>query len=180
MTENDKTNKYQNGKIYTVRSRNFDKYYIGSTCIRLSQRFYAHQKTRKDYMKTGNKRHSTSCNMVLEKGDCYIELLENYPCNSKEELTKREGELIRLHKKDVVNIRVEDRNMSEWLNDNKERLSTLKKKYWHAGYGAKDNEKRRNDKITCDCCGTEIRKDSYNRHCKTKQHLKNSPKEDNI
>jgi hypothetical protein len=179
MTENDKNNKYQNGKIYTIRSHNFDKYYIGSTCIRLSQRFYAHEKTRKDFLKTGNKRHSTSCNMVLEKGDCYIELLENFPCNSKEELRKREGELIRLHKNDLVNIRIEDRNMSEWLNDNKSRLSFEKKKHWNAGYGKKNNEKRRNEKAQCDLCNIEVRKDSFNRHCKATSHLNNLAKEEN-
>jgi hypothetical protein len=194
MTENDKNNKYQNGKIYTIRSHNFDKYYIGSTCIRLSQRFYAHEKTRKDFLKTGNKRHSTSCNMVLEKGDCYIELLENFPCNSKEELRKREGELIRLHKKDLVNIRIEDRNTSEWRNDNKEKLvkdkkeyyinnfekiSATKKAYWHGGYGKLRDDKRKNDKVRCECCDIELRKDSLSDHLKSKRHLNNLPKEVN-
>ena len=34
---------------------------------------------------------------IIELGfdDFYIELYENYPCNSKEELNKREGEVIR-------------------------------------------------------------------------------------
>ncbi len=174
MTENNKNNKYQNGKIYTIRSHNFEKYYIGSTCIRLSQRLYAHEKARKDFTRTGNKAHLTSCNAVLEKGNYYIELLENFACNSKEELHKREGELIRFHKKDLVNIRIEDRTDKEWYIDNRAEQLIYKKEKWRSGEGAKTNEKRRNTKVKCECCDIEIRKDSLPDHLKSKRHIKNS------
>ncbi len=177
MTENDKINKYQNGKIYTVRSHNHDKYYIGSTCIRLSQRLYTHEKTRRDFMRTGDKSHLTSCNVILEKGNYYIELLENYPCNSKDELHKREGELIRLHKNDLVNINIPKRTMKEWRADNREQYSINRKQQWHSGYGQKQNESRRNTKVKCEVCNREIRKDGISEHEQTKKHLNNLPKE---
>jgi hypothetical protein len=179
MTENDKINKYQNGKIYSIRSHNFDKYYIGSTCIRLSQRLYTHEKARKDFIRTGNKRHLTSCNIVLEKDNYYIELLENFPCNTKDELHKREGELIRLHKKDLVNVVIAGRKMKDWYVDNREEQIVKKREKWHSGEGAKANELRRNTKVLCECCEMEIRKDSMKDHLNSKRHINNSPKEEN-
>lgn len=177
MTENDKINKYQNGKIYTIRSYNFDKYYIGSTCIRLSQRLSEHVNKYKQW-KNGKYHYTTSCN-IIEKENYYIELLESFPCNSKDELRKREGELIRLHKKDLVNIKVEDRKMKEWYNDNREEQIIKKKEKWRSGEGAKTNEKKRNTKVKCECCNKEIRKDSMPYHLKSKRHLKKLPKEEN-
>ena len=179
MTENDKINKYQNGKIYTIRSHNFDKYYIGSTCIRLSQRLYAHEKARKDFLRTENKRHLTSCNAVLENENFYIELLENFPCNSKEELHQREGELIRLHKKDLVNVVIAGRKMKDWYIENREEQIVKKREKWHSGTGAKSNQQRRNSKVLCELCNKEIRKDSMPDHIKTKKHLNNLPNEEN-
>ena len=47
-TENDNinkiNNKYKNGKIYTIRSNQCEKYYIGSTIQRLSKRLYEHKR----------------------------------------------------------------------------------------------------------------------------------------
>jgi hypothetical protein len=92
-------NRYENGKIYTIRSPNTDKYYIGSTCNTLSKRYYQHIKR--------NQRNSRIDNCtaweITKLGDSYIELLENYPCKSRLELTKRENELIRENKDKVVN-----------------------------------------------------------------------------
>jgi hypothetical protein len=36
-------NKYENGKIYTIRSPHTDKYYIGSTIASLKKHFYQHK-----------------------------------------------------------------------------------------------------------------------------------------
>lgn len=102
-------NKYVNGKIYTIRSYQTDKIYIGSTCCALPKRFYEHKYS-------GNQ---CSSKEMLEYNDCYIELLESYPCNSKEELTKREGELIRENKDNCVNIKIPN-------NDPKIRLKKYK------------------------------------------------------
>jgi len=84
---------YQKGKIYTIRSRNSDKVYIGSTCNELRKRFYNHKT---DYKRWVNgKGDYTASSEVLKDGNCYIELLEKCPCNSKDELLRREGQLIR-------------------------------------------------------------------------------------
>jgi hypothetical protein len=79
---------YNKGKIYTIRSHLTDKIYIGSTCnslnVRMAQHIYNFKKGR----------NTTSFNL-LEYPDAYIELLEVFPCKTKEELNKREGEIIR-------------------------------------------------------------------------------------
>ena len=117
MEENkkDKTNMYENGKIYTIRSPHTSKYYIGSTCNPLSKRFYNHKSGFNAYNKNSDfkKSYLTSFE-VIRYSDAYIELLEVFPCKSKIELTKREGELIREHKDNVVNKVINGRTAKEW------------------------------------------------------------------
>ena len=64
---------------------------------------------------------------VVEIGDAYIELVENYPCFNLEELRRREGEFQRSI--DCVNICIAGRSMSEWREDNKETISARQKRY---------------------------------------------------
>ena len=59
----------------------------------------------------------------------YIELIEKYPCTSKEELTAREGHHIR-ESKPSLNLRIEGRTNSEWRCDNREALKQYKKTYY--------------------------------------------------
>ena len=84
---------YKQGKIYAIRSPNTDKYYIGSTATTLCKRFYQHK----------TKSNDTSSAEIIAFGNAYIELIELYPCNSKMELNKREGELQREMKEMIVN-----------------------------------------------------------------------------
>ena len=116
---------YQNGKIYTLRSRNSDKIYIGSTCQDLSKRLYGHKKGYKKFMKT--KLKYVSSYEVIEGGNVFIELLESYPCNSSEELRRREGQLQREVK--CVNQNIAGRTRKEYRQDNKEAISAKKKVY---------------------------------------------------
>lgn len=111
---------YQNGKVYAIRSFLTDIVYVGSTTVPLSRRMVQH---RCDYNNTSGSRYKTSAE-ILKLGDAYIELLENYPCNSREELSKKEGEYIR--KLDCVNKRIAGRTPSEYqtayYQANKERI----------------------------------------------------------
>ena len=56
-----------------------------------------------------------------------IELVETYPCNSKEELLKREGETIR-SLKPSLNMHIPNRTHKEYCTDNQERLKELRAK----------------------------------------------------
>ena len=112
---------YQNGKIYTIRHPDTEKYYLGSTTQALSERFRGHKRLQ-----------NTTAKQLFDLGidQCYIELLENYQCNSVEELTKREGELIRLHKDNLVNKIIVGRTKKEYHQDNKETIAEKQKIYY--------------------------------------------------
>lgn len=115
---------YKNGKIYAIRSHMTDDIYIGSTTQILSKRMNEHRCRYKSFL-NGSFGFRTA-NYILEFEDAYIELLEEYPCNNKMELCKREGELIRQHK--CVNKRNEGINrrqdnkayMDKWWEKNRE------------------------------------------------------------
>ena len=111
---------YKKGLIYTIRSPHTDNIYIGSTCQRLSKRLYVHKCNFRQY-KNGAIKYMTSYK-ILEYGDEYMELLESYPCNSKIELHKREGELIRQYKDVCVNICVAGRTKKQYKMENKEKI----------------------------------------------------------
>lgn len=111
------------GRIYTIRSPQTDKYYIGSTFQTLSKRIGDH---RARYRK--NIKYITSFE-ILKYEDHYIELLETLECKSKDELRKREGEMQREHKNDIVNCRIEQRTRKEYHNDNKEKINMICKQY---------------------------------------------------
>jgi hypothetical protein len=103
---------YQNGKIYKLWSPQGteDEIYIGSTTDELYKR------------KNHHKSHKNCKSKILfEKyDDVRIEVLEKYPCNSKAELIKKEGEYIRANK--CLNRNIPDRTPEEYREDNKERI----------------------------------------------------------
>lgn len=85
---------YSNGKIYTIRNRNDNtKIYVGSTIQPLYKRLYTHKCSSK------KEEYMNRLLYIEINGDWtnwYIELYEHYPCNNRNELEKREGEIIRL------------------------------------------------------------------------------------
>lgn len=118
------TNKYHNGKIYTIRSHKTDKFYIGSTTQPLHKRLYEHRGKYK-----ANKRDNMSSFIILDMGDEYIELLETFKCESKNELEKREGELIREHRNNCVNMLIAGRTHKEWYEDHRDEQIERVKNY---------------------------------------------------
>lgn len=85
-------NKYENGKIYMIVSSHTDKIYIGSTCNTMSERLITHLKDYRQYIKK-KKAYCTSYD-IIKLGDYDIKLLENYPCDTDDELKFREAEYI--------------------------------------------------------------------------------------
>jgi hypothetical protein len=77
-------NRYENGKIYSIRSNQCNEYYIGSTCLTLSKRLYKH-KDMFNQWKKNNKTYVSSYE-ILKFDDVYIELIEEFKCNNKMEL----------------------------------------------------------------------------------------------
>jgi len=114
-----KTRNYQNGKIYTIRSHQTDKVYYGSTTQLLCKRIAKHRYCYKDY-KDNKCRYITSFEIV-QYDDAYIELYEDYPCETKNELEKQEGEIIRANT-NAVNKNIAGRSNKEYREDNKEAI----------------------------------------------------------
>jgi hypothetical protein len=144
MTEKD-LSRYKNGKIYAIRSSQTDKYYIGSTCLDLCKRLYSHKRDLRYFMNGNEKHRISSSHHIIKHDDCYIELIENYPCNSKAELEKREGEIQREKKEEIVNVRVSGRSSLQhyhenkdkrkiYYNDNIDKINDIKKKYTELHY----------------------------------------------
>jgi len=120
------SNKYNNSKIYKIWSPQTEFIYIGSTTQKyLSQRLSNHISDFNRYKK--GKTSYTSSFKLLEYEDATIELIEKISCNDKEELRRREGELIRQYKDICVNIRIEGRTQQEYYDNNKEKITEKKK-----------------------------------------------------
>lgn len=104
---------YQNGKIYRIVCNVTGKQYIGSTISSLNTRLSQHKK----YIKDGK---YCSSKIVLEEGDYDIVLIEDFPCERKEQLLQRERYYIETI--ECVNKKIPTRTQAEWYIDNKERL----------------------------------------------------------
>lgn len=80
----DYINKYEYGKVYMIINENTKKIYVGSTTNTLKKRFYKHMHD----FKRGE--YLASADLLMLGGETKIVLLENYPCNNKQELLCRE------------------------------------------------------------------------------------------
>jgi len=122
---------YKNGKIYTLRSHQTDNIYIGSTASLLPKRLYQHKNNYKQYLK--EKYNYVTAFEIIKFDDCYIELLEDCPCENKNQLLKREGQLIRAH--DCVNKNVpkgleKTEYIKVYRDEHKEEINAQQKQYY--------------------------------------------------
>ena len=115
---------YMNGKIYQILNSVNNGIYVGSTCQLLSKRFYEH-KSRSDSLFRKNK--LSELMRTIGKNNCYIELIENYPCNTKEELFAREGHYIR--ERATLNQQIAGRTRKERREVNAEHIKEQKRIY---------------------------------------------------
>jgi len=166
---------YENGKIYAIKSKQTDKIYIGSTNLSLAKRWSLHKSNYKKFL--NNKCRITTSFEILEYGDAYIELLENYPCENREQLLKKERKYIEKNK--CVNISIPYQTEDEkkhykdnWYIDNKDRIKEKRKIYYKNN---REKEKLRNKKYRStkyDCpCGSKISLGHRAKHYRTKKHV---------
>jgi hypothetical protein len=107
--------------------------------------------------------------------NCKIELVELFPCHSKEELNAREGFYIRNN--ECVNKRISGQTDQEYRESNKEIIREKKKKHYDQNKEAysirmKNYYAKTNVKVTCECGGVYSNTDTKNRHLKTQKHIK--------
>ena len=114
---------YQQSKIYKLWSPSKNLVYYGSTVQTLAQRLTKHKNHYKTY-KNDNQKKITA-HLILECEDYKLELVEEYPCNNRDQLCKKEGEYIKNN--ECVNKYVAGRTEKENYQDNKEqRLADIK------------------------------------------------------
>jgi group I intron endonuclease len=130
-------NKYDNGKIYKLWSLETNEIYVGSTVQPLHKRLYEHR----------SKARQTPCSRVIYQEmnslgiDSFsIELIEDYPCKSLNELHRREGHWIR-ELRATLNKFVAGRTGKEYREENKDKIHTYRKS-WVQSNTEKLNEYR--------------------------------------
>ncbi len=165
MTEND-INIYNNGKIYTIRCKTDNNLiYVGSSVQPLHKRWHGH----KNNHTKGKHENRLLYNKMNELGveNFYIELYENYSCNSKEELNKREGEVIR--EIGNLNMLIAGRSKQEYLNENKDHITKYTKQY----YKDHINEKREYEKQYMSIPENREKRNEYQKQYKKDNYEKN-------
>ena len=118
-------NKYEKGKIYKITSEQSDDVYYGSTIKTLKHRLSEHKGHHKHYLE--NKHGYITSFKIIIFDDCKIELVQNFPCDCKEDLYKREGYYIR--KYECVNEKIAGRTKKEYARDNKIKIAKYQKEY---------------------------------------------------
>ena len=76
--------RYQNSKIYKIVCQETNEVYYGSTIKSLAHRLYQHIADSKTNSSITSKR-------IIMRNNYKMELVENFPCETKAELRKREG-----------------------------------------------------------------------------------------
>ena len=166
-----KIRSYSHGKIYKVCSDNSDLEYIGSTKRHLSRRMAAHRQDYRRYL-IGIGPYMSSFE-VMRHGSAYVELVEDYPCETKLELVRREGEIIM--STICVNKNIAGRTQQEWYQANKQRIKERAIRYASMNpektrINRQKSAARCAERIHCDC-GKQLNRGSYKQHQKARWHV---------
>lgn len=111
-----------NGKIYRISNLSNTKCYIGSTTKSIELRFTQHKNAYTGYKNGVNKKV-----MVYELFDefqvenCIISLVEDFKCDTIQQLHKREGEIMKNHH-NRINHNIAGRKLNEYYQDNKKMI----------------------------------------------------------
>ena len=123
--------KLKNAKIYKITGGS--KAYIGSTTKTLNKRLKLHKYSYNRYL-NGIGNNVTSFE-IIKHNDCKIELIENFPCETKKELHERERYYIETI--DCVNKVIPNRTSKQYYQDNRDKM----KEYYQ------DNRDKRLDQM---------------------------------
>jgi hypothetical protein len=117
---------YQEGKIYKLVGNG--KVYIGSTVSTLCRR-------KQQHITDFKSNHPITSREVVSDSNHYIELIEYFPCNTKEELLKRERYYI--DQIECVNKQKPCRTQREYYEDNTVHIKEQRKAYRDANKASK-------------------------------------------
>ena len=119
-------NKYENGIIYKIIGG--DEIYIGSTTFTKEERLKQHINNYKNWL--NNETNYKSSYVLFDKyqiENCKIDIIEPFPCETREELERQEG----FHQRQnvCVNIKIAGRTKKEYHQDNIEKFTQYQKDY---------------------------------------------------
>jgi group I intron endonuclease len=170
---------YQKGKIYKITNDYNNDVYVGSTCDTLVKRFSHHKNS--IYITAKNNRPLYKLMKEIGRKRFVIYLIEDFPCNNKYELERREG-YWQKELNSVLNFEIAGRTKQEYREENKEKYEEYYKIYrstnndkikeYKKEYYVNNKEEvieKRKEEITCEC-GSTFRKCDISRHNKTKKH----------
>jgi len=166
---------YALGKIYKIVSNQSDLPYIGSTCKpRLSHRMATHRSHYKMYL--NDEGQYLSSFEVLQYNDAKIILIEDFPCENKEQLRQRERSYI--ENTECVNKNIPGQTLKEWTLKNKDRMYEVRQQYYKKNRNAicakqKEFYEKHKSFINCDYCDREITSKYVKIHEHKKKHLHN-------
>lgn len=156
------------GKIYKITNIGYNECYYGSTIQSLAKRMASHRKNYKEY-KMGKNKFITSFNLFDKYGleNCKIELVENFDCNTREQLNQREGYWIRNNEclnKNIPGRTFEDlkQYMKDYREEHKEEIQKKKKEYYLDNI--EQILKSKKEKKPCSICNKLITKTNIARH----------------
>jgi len=155
---------YQQAKIYSIICGITAEEYVGSTTKKyLAQRLANHVNKFKQWKK--GKSNFVTSYKIIERGNYKIELIENFPCETKDELNAREGFFIR--GRTCVNRCIAGRTQKIYNIDHAKEISEYQKEYQKEH--AKEIKKQKNAKTNC-LCGGRYTHSHKAQHFKTKIH----------
>lgn len=179
---------YQKGKIYKIIDNTTDNIYVGSTCEpTLARRLAKHVGNYKSYQ--NETYHYVSSFDILKNGNYDIILIENSPCNTKDELYARESywsnELICINKcrNQGLWLKLGQKEYhKEYFHNHKEKITENYKKYnannkekiieYNKIYRENNRDKlhtQQSKKYNC-LCGGNYTQSHKNKHFLTKKH----------
>ena len=175
---------YQKGKIYQIKNTIDDDIYVGSTIAPLNRRMVKHKYEAK------RSQHKPLYQKMNEYGfdKFFIELIEDYSCNTLIELLAREGHWIR--ERGTLNKQIQGRSRKEWRDDNREDQAHKCKARYENNKEAISEQKKgyrertiehihdhNNKKCLCEC-GLIYTHVNKARHLRSEDHIRQIEKKD--
>jgi len=186
------TMSYKNGKIYKIEPKvehEAHEIYAGSTRQSLNDRFNHHTSTYE--CKTQKKCSVFNLFDKYGKHNCKISLIENFPCESREELLCRESHFFKTLKcvninNPYVTTEQSKERVKKWYSEHIEHRKKYMEEYTQKNYDAlraKKLEYKQVNKVklarqqleTHNClCGMKYTQCNRQRHFRTRFHIENS------
>ena len=139
---------YRFGKIYKIINKINNKAYVGSTTDTLENRFLYHMNHARQVERyPGMKIYIAMRELNYDFTKFYIELIENYPCDEKEELLKQEGYWIRRLRTNEdgygYNLKIAGRTAKEHYYENRDTILSNKRE-WYQDHKEEEAERHKN------------------------------------